>query len=91
MRTAQLIDGKIELKEMSKPSLDNRSGAIIKVLGCGLCGSDIVKFRHNSVAEGTVYYKYDALNRIIREDNLGLNQTILYLLIIQMPKVILHL
>ena len=54
MRTAQLIDGKIELKEMSKPSLDNRSGAIIKVLGCGLCGSDIVKFRHNSVADGTV-------------------------------------
>ena len=45
MRSAKLINNKVELIELEKPSLDIK-GAIIKVLGCGLCGSDLVKIKH---------------------------------------------
>lgn len=45
MKSAKLINGKIELLNIQKPTLKD-SGAIIKVLGCGLCGSDIVKIKH---------------------------------------------
>ena len=34
--------------------LNGKTGAIVKVLGCGLCGSDIVKFIHKISKEGTV-------------------------------------
>lgn len=44
---------KIILKDAPKPSLDC-FGAIVKILGCGLCGSDIVKFRNKLVKDGTV-------------------------------------
>lgn len=49
MKTVQLINNKIEIKEI--PFFDNnfnQKGAIVKVIGCGLCGSDIVKIRHKS-------------------------------------------
>ena len=45
MKCAKLINGKIEIIEMQRPVL-NKNGAIIKVLGCGLCGSDLVKIAH---------------------------------------------
>lgn len=45
MKSAKLINGKIEIIDISKPIL-NSPGAIIRVLGCGLCGSDIVKIKH---------------------------------------------
>ena len=45
MKSAKLINGKIEIINLDKPFLDKK-GAIIKVLGCGLCGSDLVKIRH---------------------------------------------
>lgn len=45
MKSAKLINSKVELIEKEKPKLDQK-GAIIKVLGCGLCGSDIVKIKH---------------------------------------------
>lgn len=45
MKSAKLINGKIEIVEVFKPILTEK-GAIIKVLGCGLCGSDIVKIKH---------------------------------------------
>ncbi|MBQ9149339.1 alcohol dehydrogenase catalytic domain-containing protein [bacterium] len=45
MKSAKLINGKVEIIDISKPIL-NTSGAIIKVLGCGLCGSDLVKIKH---------------------------------------------
>lgn len=56
MKIAVVKDDKIAISEMQKPSLDNHEGmgAIIKVSGCGLCGSDIVKFRQNLVKDGTV-------------------------------------
>ena len=54
MKTAQVIDKKIVIKEVSDLKLNGKKGAIVKVLGCGLCGSDIVKFKHNIVKNGAV-------------------------------------
>ena len=54
MKAAIYKNRKIEITEIEKPSLNNRKGAIVKVNGCGLCGSDIVKYRENLVKDGTV-------------------------------------
>ena len=54
MKTAQVENDKIVIKEIDNIKLDNRKGAIVKVLGCGLCGSDIVKFKHKIVKNGAV-------------------------------------
>ena len=54
MKTAQINGEKIVIKETENISLNGRKGAIIKVLGCGLCGSDIVKFKHKISPDGTV-------------------------------------
>lgn len=54
MKTAQINGDKIVIKEIADIKLDGRKGAIVKVLGCGLCGSDIVKFRHKISPNGTV-------------------------------------
>ena len=43
MKTAIYNQGKIELINTEKPSLSGKHGAILKIFGCGLCGSDIVK------------------------------------------------
>lgn len=53
MKVASIKDEKIIISSMSKPSLSD-FGAIVKILGCGLCGSDIVKFREKLVKEGAV-------------------------------------
>ena len=45
MKYAKLKNGKIEILDCKKPELKSK-GAIIKVLGCGLCGSDLVKIKH---------------------------------------------
>ena len=44
---------KVALENIPAPELTGR-GAIIKVKGCGLCGSDIVKLKQGLVKEGTV-------------------------------------
>ena len=54
MKLAQVKDEKIVIKEAEDIKLDNRKGAIVRVLGCGLCGSDIVKFKHKIVHDGAV-------------------------------------
>lgn len=54
MKTAIIYDNKIIVKEAEKLILNNQKGAIVKVLGCGLCGSDIVKFVHKISKNGTV-------------------------------------
>ena len=54
MKTAQVYKNQIIIKDIENIELDGRRGAIVKVLGCGLCGSDIVKFRHNIVHDGAV-------------------------------------
>ena len=48
MKSAKLINQKIKIVDSPKPNLDS-NGAIIKVLGCGLCGSDLVKIKHSTI------------------------------------------
>ena len=54
MKSAIIENNKIVLKSFDTLTLNNRNGAIVKVLGCGLCGSDIVKFTHKISKDGTV-------------------------------------
>ena len=54
MKTAVIQNDKIVIKDAPKLSLNGKQGAIVKVLGCGLCGSDIVKFVHKISKDGTV-------------------------------------
>ena len=54
MRVAELKDNKIVLAEREKLELNGKEGAIVRVLGCGLCGSDIVKYREHLKPDGTV-------------------------------------
>jgi L-iditol 2-dehydrogenase len=53
---AAVITGnnKIEMADIPKPEIKNRKGAIIKTIGCGVCGSDIIKIKRNLVPSGTV-------------------------------------
>lgn len=54
MKIAVIEKEHIVVKNVDKITLGDRKGAIVKVLGCGLCGSDIVKFREHISKEGTV-------------------------------------
>ncbi len=54
MKIAVIEKEHIVVKNVDKITLDGRKGAIVKVLGCGLCGSDIVKFREHISKDGTV-------------------------------------
>ena len=54
MRVAELKNNTIITAERENEALNNRKGALVKVLGCGLCGSDIVKLRQHLVKDGTV-------------------------------------
>lgn len=54
MKTAQISGEKIVIKEVEDLKLNGKKGAIVRVLGCGLCGSDIVKFKHKISPDGTV-------------------------------------
>jgi len=54
MKVAVIEKEKVVLKETNNISLDGKKGAIVKVLGCGLCGSDIVKLREHISKDGTV-------------------------------------
>ena len=54
MKIAVIDKDKIVTKDVPNVELNGRIGAIVKVLGCGLCGSDIVKFIHKISKDGTV-------------------------------------
>lgn len=54
MKTAVIKNDKIVTELTDTITLQNRKGAVVKVLGCGLCGSDIVKFIHKIAKDGTV-------------------------------------
>ncbi len=54
MKTAQINQDILVIKEQPQPKLENKTGAIVKVLGCGLCGSDIVKLKQHLKKDGTV-------------------------------------
>lgn len=55
MKTACVKEDRIVIEEVEKPNLEKfGEGAVIRTLGCGLCGSDIVKFRQKLAKDGTV-------------------------------------
>ena len=54
MKIAVIENEDIRVKRVEDITLQEREGAIVKVLGCGLCGSDIVKFREKISPNGTV-------------------------------------
>ena len=54
MRAAEVENEVIVIKERENEQLNGRKGAVVKVLGCGLCGSDIVKLREHLAKCGTV-------------------------------------
>lgn len=64
MKAAVIQNKKIVMNEIETPTLDNRKGVIVKVQGCGICGSDIVKFRHGISGDGTVL-GHEALGEIV--------------------------
>ena len=47
MKSTIFENGEVKIITTEKPSLQNKQGAIVKVYGCGLCGSDIVKIKNN--------------------------------------------
>ena len=53
MQAAIVRDDRIIIEDIDKPLLQD-VGALIKTSGCGLCGSDIVKFRQKLAKNGTV-------------------------------------
>ena len=53
MLASVLNNGLFSVENIPNPVLDT-DGAIIKVIGCGLCGSDIVKYTHNLVPNGSI-------------------------------------
>lgn len=67
MRAAVLNGDKIEIKDVEQPKLTEK-GAIVKVRGCGLCGSDIVKLKHHSVSDGTVL-GHEIVGKIVEIDS----------------------
>lgn len=54
MKIAVIDNDRIIVEKSDDLKLNGRAGAIVKVLGCGLCGSDIVKFREHISGNGTV-------------------------------------
>lgn len=54
MKIAVIDNEKIIVKNVEDIKLNSRKGAIVKVLGCGLCGSDIVKFIYKISKDGIV-------------------------------------
>jgi len=53
MNASVLSNNDFIVQDVETPVLTSK-GAIIKVYGCGLCGSDIVKYTHDLVKDGAV-------------------------------------
>lgn len=69
MKSAKLLNSKVEIIQIDKPTL-NTKGAIIKVFGCGLCGSDIVKIKHATKEnEDKVVLGHEAVGQIVEIDS----------------------
>lgn len=55
MRAAVLENNKFVIKDVEKPSLEQyKTGAVVKVIGCGLCGSDMVKIYSGLAKDGDI-------------------------------------
>ena len=66
MKSAILKNGKVEIIQKEMPSLKDKKGAIIKVFGSGLCGSDIVKINHSKdVDESKVVLGHEIIGEIV--------------------------
>lgn len=69
MKSAKLLNSKVEIIQIDKPTL-NTKGAIIKVFGCGLCGSDIVKIKHATKEnEDKVVLGHEVVGQIVEIDS----------------------
>ena len=68
MKTAIIKNGKIAIDKGKIPKLNGEKGAIIKLLGCGLCGSDIVKLKNGLSKEGTVL-GHEVVGKIVELDS----------------------
>ena len=65
MKSAKLINSKVVITDVEKPKL-NSKGAIIKVFGCGLCGSDIVKIKHATPKdESSIKLGHEVVGQIV--------------------------
>ncbi len=65
MKCIILKDKKIALTEVKKPDLKNKKGAIVKIIGCGLCGSDIVKINNaKKENEGNITLGHEIVGEI---------------------------
>lgn len=54
MKVAEIEKDILVIKNREDEKLNGRKGALVKVLGCGLCGSDIVKLTQHRAKQGTV-------------------------------------
>lgn len=54
MKVAEIENDILVIKNKEDEKLNGRKGALVKVLGCGLCGSDIVKLTQHRAKQGTV-------------------------------------
>lgn len=54
MKVAEIENDILVIKNREDENLNGRKGALVKVLGCGLCGSDIVKLTQHRAKQGTV-------------------------------------
>jgi len=55
MKIAAKSGDKLIIKQADNISLNGREGAVVKILGCGLCGSDIIKIDNPQVPDGSVF------------------------------------
>ena len=55
MKTASKKGNVLEIKSVDDVRLNGRRGAVVKILGCGLCGSDIIKIDNPDVPDGAVF------------------------------------
>lgn len=67
MRAAAINNGKLVINDIEKPKL-NKKGAIVKIIGCGLCGSDIVKLKAGLSKNGDVL-GHEVVGEIIEIDS----------------------
>lgn len=54
MKVAEIENDILVIKNREDEKLNGRKGALVKILGCGLCGSDIVKLTQHRAKQGTV-------------------------------------
>lgn len=67
MKAATINNGKLTVTRVERPKL-KKKGAIIKVIGCGLCGSDIVKLK-TGISENGDVLGHEVVGEIVEIDS----------------------